>query len=154
MDRKRIILYSLAVTLLLVSTYVLALPLYTKLRFFCTLDSAHMIQPQPFPRDGYWIFPLTGLNLTTITIWEAIDGGMWLFYDPTRNIFWIGVQTGPMKGAFYGYYPGILWILTSFINPLALTGIALSMMILVYQPVRRLWIKTHIASATCEANEE
>jgi hypothetical protein len=92
--------------------------------------------------------------LTTITIWEAIDGGMWLFHDPTRNIFWIGVQTGPMKGAFYGYYPGILWILTSFINPLALTGIALSMMILVYQPVRRLWIKTHIASATCEANEE
>jgi hypothetical protein len=153
-DKKWTTIYSLAIILLVASTYVLTLPLDTKLRFFCTIDGTHIAETPPtyhpiytFAPDGgpsgYWTNPTTGTKLVVITIWVAIDTGMWLYYDNTENIFWIGLLTGPMKSAFYGPYPGILWTLTSLINPLALTGIVLSIIALIYQPSRRLWTKTH-----------
>jgi hypothetical protein len=159
LNKKWTVIYSLAVVLLLVSTFVLTLQLDTKLRFFCTIDDDHIAENPPiwipgrWPRpiaeyvEGHWTNPTTGAKLTMITIWEAIDGGTWLYYDNIENIFWIGVQTGPMKGAVYGPYPGILWTLTNIINPLALASITLSIIALVYRPTRKLWTKTHTTTA-------
>ncbi len=143
LNKKWTIIYSLAVALLLVSTYILTLPLDTKLRFFCTMGNAHIAETPPTSNPGYyWTNPNTGTNLTVITIWEVIDGGTWLFYDNPENIFWIGVQTGPMKNAFYGPYQGSLWILTNTMDPLAAVGITLSVVLLIYPSLSRLWTKT------------
>ena len=157
LNKKWTIIYSLAIILLLVSTYILILPLDTKLRLFCTIDDDHIAETPPkyqliyrFAPDGgpsgYWTNPDTGTRLIVITIWAAIDAGTWLYYDNTENIFWIGVLTGPMKSAFYGPYPGILWTLTSLINPLAIAGITLSIIALIYQPIHKLLTKNYTTS--------
>ncbi len=157
LNKKWTIIYTLAVTSLLVSTFLLTLPLDTKLRFFCTIDDAHITINPPtyhpiytFAPDGgpsgYWANPNTSTVLVEITIWVAIDAGMWLYYDNTENIFWIRTLTGPLKTTFYGPYPGILWVLTSLINPIALAGIVLSMIALIYQPARKLRTRTHAAN--------
>lgn len=154
LNKKWTIIYTLAVTLLLASTFVLTLPLETKLRFFCNIDEAHITENPPiyhqirtFAPDrgsgGYWTNPNTGTELIVITIHVAIDTGMWLYYDNTENIFWIGTLTGPMKSTFYGPYPGIQWTLTNIVNSLALAGIILSIIALIYQPLRKLWTITH-----------
>ncbi len=152
---KWAIIYTLAVTVLLASTFVLTLPLDTKLRFFCTIDDGHIAEtppiwtPEHMPRppveyvSGYWTNPTTGAKLVVITVWEAIDGGTWLYYDNKENTFWIGIQNGPMKGAFYGPYSGILWALINLTNPLAIAGITLSIIALIYRPARKLWTKTN-----------
>jgi hypothetical protein len=146
-NKKWTIIYTLAVTLLLASTFVLTFPLDTKLRFFCAIDDAHVAKDPPTSNSGdYWINPNTGTKLVVITVLVAIDTGMWLYYDNTENIFWIGAHTGPMKSTFYGPYPGTLWTLTSLMNPLAIAGIALSIIALIYQPIRKLWTKTHTAN--------
>lgn len=147
LNQKWTIIYALAIALLLASTYVLTLPLDTKLRFFCTIDDDHIAKTPPTSNSGdYWTNPNTGTKLVVITIWVAIDTGMWLYYDNTENIFWIGVLTGPMKSAFYGPYPGILWTLTSLINPLAIAGIILSIIALIYQPIHKLLTKNYTTS--------
>ena len=155
LNKKWAVIYTLAIIILVASTYALILPLDTKLRFFCTIDVDHIAETPPtwiaghMPRppaeyvSGYWTNPTTGARLVVITIWEVIDGGTWLYYDNTENIFWIGLLTGPMKSSFYGPYPGTLWILTSLINPLALAGIILSIVAMIYQPLRKLWTKIH-----------
>lgn len=152
---KQILLCGLSIIVLVISAYYLLLPLDRKLQLFCVLDDAHLAQPQPiwilgrWPRpfaeyvNGYWANPNTGTKLTMVTIWEAIDGGMWLYCDNTENVFWIGVQLGPMTAAFYGPYQGILWTLTNIINPLALIGIAISIMTLLYPLVHRVLQKEH-----------
>jgi len=166
LNEKWTIVCSLAVTLLVASTYVLILPLDTKLRLFCTIDDNHIAENPPIYHhiyrfapdgedpDGYWANPNTNTILTVITIWEAIDAGTWLYYDNTENTFWIAVQNGPMKGAFYGPYLGILWTLTSLIDPLALAGITLSIIALIYQPIRKLWTRIHTATAARDADEK
>jgi len=154
-DKKWILIYSLAVIALFISIYYLTLPLDTKLRLFCTIDDAHIAETPPTWNpgywrtpytdyaNGYWTNPNTGTNLTVTTIWEVIDGGMWLYYDNTENIFWITIQRGPFKNTTYGPYQGSSWALTNTISPLALTAIALSITALIYRPIRKLWTETH-----------
>jgi len=155
LNGKWALIYSLAIIVLVISIYYLTLSLDTKLRLFCTIDDTHIAEKTPtwilgYWRtpyteyvNGYWTNPDTGKNLTTITIWEAIDAGTWLYYDNNENIFWITIQRGPMKNTTYGPYQGSLWTLTNTINPLALAGITLSTITLIYRPIRKLWTKTH-----------
>jgi hypothetical protein len=153
LNGKWTLICGIAIIVLVISIYYLTLPLDAKLRLFCTIDDAHLAQESPlwirgYWRiewtewvDGYWTNPTTGANLTMITIWEAIDGGTWLYYDNAQNIFWITVQHGPMKNTTYGPYQGNLWTLTNTINPLATVGITLSIITLMYRPLSRLWTK-------------
>ena len=159
LNKKWAPVYGIAIIMLAISIYYLTLPLDTKLRLFCTIDDAHTAEPPPTWNpgywrtpyteyvNGYWTNPNTGTNLTVITIREVIDGGTWLYYGNTQNIFWITVQQGPMKNTTYGPYQGNLWILTNIINPLALAGITLSIIALVYRPLSKLWTKTHTTPA-------
>jgi len=154
LNKKWTLIYSLAIITLAISIYYLSLPLDTKLRFFCTIDDAHIAEnpptyhpgywPRPFAEyvNGYWTNPNTGTKLVVITIWEAIDAGMWLYYDSTQNTFWITIQQGPMKNTTYGPYQGNLWTLTKTINLLATAGITLSIIALIYQPLNKLWTKS------------
>jgi len=160
LHKKWTLIYAIAIIALVISMYYLTLPLYTKLRLFCTIDNAHIAEHPPTwnpgywrtPNteyvNGYWTNPTTGTNLTTITIWEVIDGGTWLYYDNTQNIFWITVQHGPMKNTVYGPYQGNLWTLTNTINPIASAGITLSIITLIYPPLSKLWTKTHTTTAS------
>jgi len=149
LSKKKILIYSISIIVLAISTHYLLLPQDKKLQLFCALDDTHLTQEPPLwiPGywriqytewvDGYWTSSRSGSNLTMIVIWEAIDAGMWVYYCNTEDIFWIGVQHGPMKGAVYGPYQGILWKLTSAINPLATIGIILATMALLYPLIRR-----------------
>ncbi|HKZ93573.1 MAG TPA: hypothetical protein VJ249_03195 [Candidatus Bathyarchaeia archaeon] len=167
LNKKWALVYATAIIALVVSTYYLTLPRDTKLRLFCAMDDAHIATDPPTWNpgywrtpytdyvNGYWTTPNTSTKLTVITIWEMIDGGTWVYYDNDQNIFWITVQNGPMKSTTYGPYQGILWTLTSLIHPLALTGITLSIIALIYQPIRKLWTKTHrTATAASQPNIE
>jgi hypothetical protein len=122
----RYIIPSIASIALVASTYYLLLPLERKLQLFCVLDDAHLAEEEPAWVDGTLTCPRCGSNLTTTVIWSVIDAGMWLCYCETENMFWIAEQWGPLKGAFYGPYDGILWKLTNAINPIALVTIILS----------------------------
>jgi len=84
-------------------------------------------------------------------IQEAIDAGMWVYYCNTDDIFWIGQQQGPLKAAFYGPYQGNLWKLTNAINPIALIGITLSTIALLYPLIHRL--DKNFPLAHCKNNQ-
>ena len=149
LSKKKMLIYSISIVALAISTYCLLLPLDKKLLLFCALDDDNFAQEPPLwiPGywrikytewvDGYWTSSRSGSNLTMIAIWEAIDGGMWVYYCNNEDIFWIGIQKGPEKGAFYGPYQGILWKLTNALNPLATIGIILSTIALLYSLIRR-----------------
>jgi hypothetical protein len=117
---------------LVVSAYYLLLPFERKLELFCVLDDAHLAEEGPVWVYGTLTCPRCGSNLTTTVIWSAIDAGMWVDYCETENIFWVDEQWGPLKGAFYGPYDGILWKLTNALNPIALVAIVLSVVALLY----------------------
>jgi hypothetical protein len=141
LNKKWAPVYGIAIITLAISIYYLTLPFETKLRLFCTTDYARIAKDSPTRTNGYWTNPNTGTNLTVITIWEVIDGGSWLYYDNDQNIFWITVQHGPMKNTTYGPYQGNLWTLTNTVNPLALAGITLSAIALIYRPLSKLWTR-------------
>lgn len=155
LSKKRILIYSISFTVMVISMYYLLLPIDRKLQLFCVLDDAHLAKEQPVWQpgywrtqytewvDGYWTCPRSGSNLTMTGIQEAIDSGMWVAHCNTDDIFWIGQQQGPLKAAFYGPYQGNLWKLTNAINPIALIGIALSTIALLHPLIHRLLTKTY-----------
>jgi hypothetical protein len=113
------------------------------------MDKAHVAEPPPtwvpgYWRiqwtewvDGYWVNPTTGTNLTEIIVQQGIDAGTALLYDNKENIFWIGDSTGPFRSMIYGPYSGIMWELTKAIDPLAILGMILSTIALLYPVMGR-----------------